>query len=391
MATTRKTSLETGSKMLFDKQMNKIAAGIRRAAKRYQVPEHAVTATQFWSQMGDNTVTEWYIRKLGGFRAVREFNFPIPSLSTEFRLEKSAISASVSRDRVPPKAPKQPKPLLLDNFVVHESVSVETLFRQANLTSDSVFKVVVQPDTHVPEHDETALSAFLQFCRDYKPHGYINLGDFVEMDAVNKWPPMSAAPRRLVPELSAARDVLSRIDHALGKQCQYRRFIVGNHEDWLARYLISRVPELYDKLELLNVQLTIDKLLDLCKFGFQVVPFNEVLRLGDLYFLHGYYTCKYHAAKHLDIFGANIMYGHVHDVQSYSGISLKGLHEAVSIGCLRKLQAPFLRGRPNNWMHAFGVVEFRHDGTYTRYIPIIIDGRFSFGGKLYDGRKKFNK
>ena len=89
----------------------------------------------------------------------------------------------------------------------------------------------------------------------------------------------------------------------------------------------------------------------------------------------------------MSTFGCSIYYGHVHSVDSYSGVSVKGIHEAMSLGCLRTLQAKFLKGKPNNWSHAMGIFEFRKDGSYTRYVPIIVDGKFSFNGITFDGNK----
>lgn len=359
-----------------------VIRGIKKAAKKYRVSPHDVTPAQFWSVA--ESVSEWDVRKFGGFTAIRDLHFPIPPES-----DHGILPRITTRKETPPRKPTFAKPInkKLVNFTVHESVDLHQLFRISNIKNSGTFKVVVQPDTHVPDHDETALAAFLEFCRDYKPHGYINLGDFVEMDSLSRWDPKTSKPRRLAPEIRKAREVLKQIDNALGPQCVYRRFLMGNHEDWLEQYLIARVPEFFDDLDTLGVELTVPSLLGLRELGFRVVPFNEILNLGHLHFIHGYYTNKYHAHKHLEVFGVNLMYGHLHDVQSYSGVSVNGIYESLSVGCLRTLHAPFLRGRPNNWIHAFGVVEFRVDGTYTRYVPIIIDGKFSFNGVVYDGRK----
>lgn len=287
------------------------------------------------------------------------------------------------------KAPNPYTQNRLENFriykdnIVNGDKSLHNLFAKAKLSKNDVFRVVVQPDTHVPEHDPFALDVFLQFCRDYKPHGYVNLGDFVEMSSVSQWTPLNPSPRRLVPEIVKAREILDQINDSLGPQCVEKYFLVGNHENWLNYYLIDKIPEMFDGLDSLGVSLNIESLLQLEKKGFHVVPFNEILQLGDLHFIHGYYTSKFHAESHLRVFGCNLMYGHVHDVQSYSGVSVKGLHEAISVGCLRTLNAPFLYNKPNNWTHAFGIVEYRIDGRYTRYVPIIVNAQFSFNGKLY--------
>ena len=42
-----------------------------------------------------------------------------------------------------------------------------------------------------------------------------------------------------------------------------------------------------------------------------------------------------------------------------------------------------MKGKPTNWVHAFGVFEFFRDGSYTFICPRIIDGRMSIMGKVF--------
>jgi len=360
----------------IDKSLLKnIAKLIKDAGKKYDVAPYEVSSAQFWT-VAEGKVDEWQIRKLGGFTGIRGLEFPAPV-------------GRESRDQILPRSttPKMPKYRAprLENFTVHDT-NLKELFRLAKLKETDTLRVLVQPDTHVPEHDVTAVNAFMKFAEWYKPHGYVNLGDFMEMDSVSHWEPKDFRPRRLVPEIEVAKKLLKDLDKALGPQCVYKRFLIGNHEDWLDQLLIAKVPNILDGLDKLGVDLTIQSLLGLKDLGYRVVPLNEILRLGELHFIHGYYTNKHHASKHLEIFGVNLMYGHLHDVQSFSGVSVKGVHEAISIGCLRLLNAPFMKGRPNNWSHAFGIIEYRIDGSYTRYVPIITEGKFSFHGKVFDGK-----
>ncbi len=356
------------------KVINKL---IGEAATRYKTQPYDVTSAQFWSVAGDK-ISEWEIRKLGGFTAIRSIAFPAPPRDP-------------SRVFTPQGTAKLPryKPQRLENFTVHDT-DLAALFRQAKLKKDDVLRIIVQPDTHVPEFDEAAVDAFIKFVKYYQPHGIINLGDFLEMESVSHWPARCAAPRRLVPEIKAAREILQRIDQAAGPQCVYKRFILGNHEKWLDDMLVARIPEIYDGLSELGVDLRLEGLLGLKDFGYRVIPLNEILQLGNLCFIHGYFTGKHHASKHLDTFGTNLIYGHVHDTQSYSGVSVRGVYEAQSIGCLRTLNAGFLRGKPNNWTHAFGIVEMRLDGNFTKYVPIIINGEFTFNGKKFKGTSQSN-
>lgn len=336
---------------------------IIEAAKKNRVEPYDVTSSMFW-EVAKN-IKEWEIRKLGGLTGLRDGMFP-------------SNKASKTQPRV--KKEKKFKPVVkkLESFTVHDA-NIKQLFRDAKLDKNDVLRIVVQPDTHVPDHDEKAIKVFCNFLKDYKPHGIINLGDFMDMGSVSHW---GTNGNKFTEEAKQGRDVLKQIGDAAGPQCIFKRYIIGNHEDWLTQYFESKTPEL-GNLEELGTSLKFEDLMGLKELGYRTIPLNEILRVGDAHFIHGYYTGRTHAKTHLDVFGVNIYYGHLHDVQSYSGVSVKGMHESMSLGCLCKLNAKFLKGKPNNWSHAFGIYEFRSDGSYTRYVPIIIDGQFSFNGRVF--------
>jgi hypothetical protein len=345
--------------------LNKVKQCILKAAEKFKVKPYNVSTSQFWSVASN--LREWQLRKLGGFNGLRDTLFPSPKA-----------------DKIQPRVRKKFKPKIskLENFTVH-GVNLTELFKAANLENDEVFRVVVYNDVHVPEHDEDAVSVLCKFLKYYKPHGLVNAGDFLELESVTHWENSTEKPRRLIPEIKAGQDILRKIDVSAGPQCILKRFLIGNHEQWLTQYLTERIPEVLDGIEDLGVSLKIEDLLRTKDFGYRTIPLNEILQIGNAHFIHGYYTGASHAAQHLKVFGCSIYYGHTHDIQSHSGISVKGVHEAMSMGCLRKLQAKFLKGRPNNWSHAFAAFEFRKDGSYTRYVPIIVNGVMSFNGKVF--------
>ena len=98
-------------------------------------------------------------------------------------------------------------------------------------------------------------------------------------------------------------------------------------------------------------------------------------------------SSKYHAAKTAETFSKSVAYGHTHDIQQYTKVTVDdiGYHTAQSIGCLCTRAPEFMRGNMNRWVNAFGIILLREDGMYNLYVPVIIDGRFSFDGKVFDG------
>lgn len=253
----------------------------------------------------------------------------------------------------------------------------------------SVLKVVVIPDIHCPEHDETAMNAVLQLMRNYLPDMVIILGDFLENRSVSHWEDkQNSSPKRLVPELVKAKELLERISNCAGAKCSHKYMIFGNHEQWMSEYLNKQIPEVMDGIGELGIDLRLEKLLELEKTGWEVIPYNGILNLGNLSYTHGFTTAKHHAQKMLEIVGGNVVYGHTHTLQSHMSPSIRGLHEAASVGCLRKLNAGFLKGRPTSWCHAITMVEYyNRNGDYTRTTLPIIDGKMSYNGKIYDGNK----
>ena len=242
----------------------------------------------------------------------------------------------------------------LTGFRIHK-VNLRQTFKRLGLKEHHVLKCVVQPDTHCPDEDPVAVNCFKMFLRDYKPHMYINLGDFLENEPSSHWPSNSAKARRLVPEAKYARGVLDDILDSAGRQCKERYFIMGNHEDWTQQMLVAKIPEIYEGLDEVGIDLSVPKMLGLKELGFKIVPVNEFLRVGYAHFFHGLYTTSNHPAKHLVVLGVNGYYGHLHDMLACQAVSMEGVREAMSLGCLRKLNAPFLKGKPTNWCHGWGI------------------------------------
>lgn len=344
-----------------------------QAAKKNKVSVTEVTRDMFFAEARKYGVRKSQIAKMGGFGNIKNELYGVKSKSVQKPIKPKKEKKLVFKKRQ------------LESFKCHE-VDLKKLWKQCGLKQDDVLRTIAIPDSHIPYHHLAAYNSLYQFLSQYKPHAMVLMGDFLECDAVSHWPNDSLKPRRFVPQIQAGIEVLERLEKAAGKQCVLKRYITGNHEIWLENYLQTRIPEVFDGLTELGTDLSIHSLLKLDKFGYKTIPLNEVLRIGDLCYIHGMYTCSSHAAKHLSVFKNSVVYGHLHDTQSHVGISIHGTHEAASLGCLRTLDAPFLKGRPSNWVLSFSLIEYRYDGSYTRYSPHLNnEGVFSFNGKVYDG------
>lgn len=260
-------------------------------------------------------------------------------------------------------------------------IDLDSLFKRAG--NPEVLKMSVQPDTHGKNRDEPAFNSYLKFLKYYKPDMHLILGDFVDCDGASPWPAKNLEPKRLVPEMKIGREMLKRLVDAT-PSCSTRIFLEGNHENWIIQAL-TKVPELFQDLEDLGIQVNLKSMLALEKYGYELFPVNHFIQIAKAHFTHGLYTCANHAKKHLDVLKVNIYYGHLHDVQEHNQTSMDGGMESVSCGCLCKLDAEFLKGKPNNWVHSHTTFEFQRDGTYHRLKHLIYNGKTTFNGMIFDG------
>ena len=252
-----------------------------------------------------------------------------------------------------------------------------------------VARVIVTPDKHFPIHDQKAINVVCKAIEIVKPDTYIDLGDTGEWEyfSTHYWKGRNAKPMEdLIPlldkDVKAVNKGMNQIDKSLDKvKCKERHFVQGNHEVWLDKF-VTRYPYLkhYKTENALKLQ----------ERGYEYHPYNrkKLLKKGKLSFTHGRYTGKYHAWKHLDVYGESIMYGHTHDLQRHTKTFNGGQTiSAWSLGCLKDIESDedWLGGKLTNWNHSFAIVDVYKNGNYTVQIVEIIKGQTSLWGELIEG------
>lgn len=222
-----------------------------------------------------------------------------------------------------------------------------------------------------------AFYSILNFLKARRPHFIVLKGD------VGEWGMFSPhmKKQRLLKEGLRYKDdcvaIREDIIEPLIPLADRVEWIMGNHEEWVVKF-VEENPEVEGQIDL-------PKDLGLDHYGIHVTPYNEVLSINKLNFAHGWYCNKHHAAKHLDVISDHIFYGHTHDHQSDSKITRTGRNPYIgmSTGCLCNQNPYWLRNRPNNWLHGFGIYEVRGNGEFTPHFIPIIDGVFSYGGEVW--------
>jgi hypothetical protein len=211
----------------------------------------------------------------------------------------------------------------------------------------------------------------------------VDLGDFMDFEEISRFSQnmlRSLEGKRLLKNYEIANKVLNERLEALGKHCKYT-LLEGNH-DYRMEVLLDKAPQFEGMLE-------VETNLRLKERGIQWVRSwsrGEMYTVGKLNFMHGDYISKYHAAKMVDVYGVNLVYGHTHDHQVFEKTT-HGMNNplvAMSLGHIadpRKLK--YTRNRPNNWCQLIGVAEIRDNGNFNLYPIRIINHQFSYNGKVY--------
>jgi hypothetical protein len=270
----------------------------------------------------------------------------------------------------------------VDGFALN-IFDLDRLFEDAG--NPEILKVLGMSDTHVEHRDEDAVDVYLQFAKLYDPHIHLIGGDFVDAEGISHWPPHDFKPRDFGREIIEARELLKQIVRST-PNASNRIYLTGNHEDWIRQAMLAEMPGFFDALRRLELVPDLKVLLDLDKFKYTLIPLNEVVRMGRLHVIHGWYTGNSHPKKHLDTFMADVSYFHLHDKQSTHKTSVYGKVEANSNGCLCKKNPHYTKGMPTNWAQGFPIWEIKRSGEYRRIFIDINEGEIFYNGKLLKSR-----
>lgn len=239
-----------------------------------------------------------------------------------------------------------------------------------------VLKVLTLPDIHFPDHDGQAQMLIEKFLADEKPDVLQLLGDAIDFDYISKYSVGNLRKlegKRIINDYAGFNKMLARWKKLAGNpEVIYH---IGNHERRIQDF-IDKNPNLEGYAEVEQSVKGVDKF----------IQFNEVHKIGKLNFMHGIYINQYHAKKHADNYGANIIYGHTHSLQSHTRVSpvnRSHYHTAKSIGCLTNINPSYMKNKPSAWVLAMHMAYIQESGLFSEYTIVINKGQFIWNGKLY--------
>ena len=252
-------------------------------------------------------------------------------------------------------------------------------------------RAVVIPDQHFPLQDHQAVNVVLKALKIIKPDIFVNLGDVGEWESVSAWrwkgkkqPPLEYQLPLIDYEIGQVNDGIDQFDKVLDEiKCKERYICAGNHDEWLTYGFCERYPYMKKEYSFRKACHWDDR-------GYKYYEYNQPLKIGKLTFIHGAYATMYHAKKHLESYGSNLVSGHTHDIARHSLTKLAdGTIGAWSLGCLKDMSPArnkWLKGRLHNWNHGFGIVDWFSNGNFKVEVVEIVNGITSLWGKIINGR-----
>jgi signal recognition particle subunit SEC65 len=231
---------------------------------------------------------------------------------------------------------------------------------------------VIIPDSHGLHIDLTARDAFLADLARLDPDEIVWLGDHLDAGGT-----FNAHQRNYTHEMteSYADDVAATnefIDKVQARAPNAEsHYIYGNHEWHVERWATRNFESFKDALLVLD-RLGPAAVLKLQQRGFkwylpseryQGLSVPGTIKIGKCHFTHGMSHSEHAAATHLRRVGANVVFGHVHRMQSVCErtVSSDGFG-AWCPGTLAKLQPLYRHTAPTSWQHGYAV-QFANQNT----------------------------
>jgi predicted phosphodiesterase len=241
----------------------------------------------------------------------------------------------------------------------------------------SLEKWLIVPDVHIPYESKKSYALMLRAAQAIKVQNICVLGDFADFYAVSSHTKDPSRKADLQWEVNAVTLALDELDRIFkGK----KKFIQGNHEQRLERYLADKAPALFDTVKC-------ERLFRFKERGWEYTPYKQHTKIGKLHLTH---DCgKAGPNAHIDAmnaFQSNAIIGHTHRMGYAVQGNAKGEpHVGAMLGWLGDIDQTDYMYRVRacrDWAHGFGIAYVEKNGnTHLQPVPIV-GGRVLIEGKL---------
>jgi len=269
---------------------------------------------------------------------------------------------------------------------LHASKFVLPAGKPRKATGGSFCRVIV-PDSHGCYIDAGACKAFLADLAQIDPAEIVMLGDhldcsgFLAQHMTANY--VAEAAYTFADDVAAANQFLDAVQERSPKANVH--YLEGNHERRIEKWVVTQTLRHAKDAEYLRGLFSAPIILHAKKRGlrwynqgefYHELAIPATIRLGACHFTHGEYTCQNAAKSHLAKFGANVVHGHTHRIDSYAIRTVaEGSIQAWSPGCLCKLQRLWNHTNLTNWGHGYGLQVVQSSGRFLHINIPIVDGR----------------
>lgn len=244
-------------------------------------------------------------------------------------------------------------------------------------------------DLHYPKYHAPTVGAAMAFLKENPVDGFIFGGDQLDLECIShhtKGRPLYRTRKAYTNDIEGFRaDILDPLERVLPKKAE-KVWIIGNHERFEFD-LIEEHPELDGAIDHV-------KLLQLVERGWEIIPLGHRKKLGELNVIHGEILTgignqagMYPSRKAVELYSGNVVAGHTHSPQMFTKVSPvenKKKWQAHIMPIAGATNPGYLRNRPTAWLNGLGIVELHSNGFFNFYPVIVLDGVFSYGGRMYE-------
>ena len=261
------------------------------------------------------------------------------------------------------------------------------------LRPDSNLGYVVQwSDTHYPHIDRVAERAVLQFSKDWMPDTHVFIGDCLDLSSISRWSKKAFIEQYTDPVINSFIEFGNALE-AIRKINPNSRliWIWGNHDERLDAF-VQEFPAwrgIADDVVGLIKQYGKTDVID----DVEIVRIEDIeddFTIGKMHYYHGTRSNKHVAAAMVEAYDESITFGHSHTMQSFAKSKRGQFRMGFCIGnMVSRAGRKYTKGSPFSWVTGFAFMEYnKHSGEFTQHLLPIVNGKFRFGGKTYDGNKK---
>lgn len=227
---------------------------------------------------------------------------------------------------------------------------------------------VVAGDMHGAQQDPSAMKAFYNFCKLWKPKIRVLNGDLWDMVPLRRGAGADEQRESMLEDFDAGLDILTTFKPNV--------LLLGNHDVrlWNLRAKGTGIQRDFATTAIAKVEKVTEKL------DCTILPYNNrdgIYSIGNLHVMHGFGSGLGMARRMVQAYGSLIL-GHLHTIDI---VSVEGPHRRMGrlAGCLCKLDLDYANTTLANlrWQHgfAYGVVDTL-SGNYFAWQAESVDGRW---------------